>query len=462
MKRRSFLHAALGSSVVSLLSSRLAAAAEASVLPRFVFIYTPAGRHPSWRTEAETTRAFKLGPTMTMFEPYRDKLCLLDGFTLLNFGYQFNSHYGGLHSMLSGRALRRRPGDEGGALSVASQRTFDHLLADRIGGRTPVRNIVIGGRDRDNGNGTNQLIASWTAPATPNHPIHDPDRAFAALFGAGDDETDAALRDPEAARRAHRLEQRVLGLSREQLASFKHRLGRHEQLQLGAYETHLHELADQVAREAPVLSRNLHHAVCKRPRLSDLTAGLDDSDQYAQHHDLQSRILAAALACGRTAVATYVMAGLACRMTVPGTTHQHHHHDDAAHDHYRAFDRYYGQRVKFLLDELAKYPEGTGSVLDHTVVLWTTDIAWTPNEHDHKYHPIYLFGGLPGGRLRMGQYLKVPYDDGGGDRTKALANPTNRRLHEVLLTLGAAIGQRSFDGFADPKYTRGPVDELLA
>ena len=36
-----------------------------------------------------------------------------------------------------------------------------------------------------------------------------------------------------------------------------------------------------------------------------------------------------------------------------------------------------GARIKFLLDELDKYPEGNGTVLDNTIVVWSTDISWT-------------------------------------------------------------------------------------
>lgn len=461
--RRALLRGALSSSALGLVSSRLGHAADARAghLPRFVFIYTPSGRHPSWRTETPGPD-YKLGPTMQMFEPYRTRTAILDGFTTVNFGYHINAHWGPLHTMLGGRPPLRRPGDQGGALSVGSQRTFDHLLADRLGDLTPVRNVVLGGRDRDNGKGSNSLIASWVAPATPQFPIHDPEAAFAALFGGSHEAAVAhALRDPEAARRARALEQELLGLSRADLTAYRRRLGAPERLQLDSYAEHLHAAFTDVTREAPALTASALPRCEREPGLAELAEGLPDSEEYARHHDLQSRILAAALACGRTAVATYVMAGISCKMTVPGTTNSHHYHNDDAFDHYAAFDLYYGNRVRFLLDELAKYPEGEGSVLDHTVVLWTTDIGWTPIEHDQDHIPLYLFGGLPGGKLKLGQYLQVPYDDGGGDRVKALASTDNRRLHEVLLTLAAAAGLHGFDGFAEARYTRGLVEELL-
>lgn len=460
MKRRDLIRATVAGTTLGLVSRRLRAVADTGrTMPRFVFVYTPCGRHPSWRT-GKVGRDYELAPTMSMFEPYKEKTCILDGFTTVNFGYHINAHWGPLHTMLGGHPPLRRPGDQGGALSVGSQRTFDHLLADRLGAAHPVRNIVLGGRDRDNGAGSNSLMASWAGPATSQHPVHDPDQSFAALFGHDDDA--AAAGGPGSARRAQALEREILGLSRVQLASYKRRLGSFEQEQLGRYEHHLHEVYQQVAREAPLMSQHSLPPACKAPRLAAFESDLPDSHEYARHLDLQSRILAAALACGRTSVATYVMAGISCRMTVPGGTGSHHLHNASAFDHYAAFDRFYGERLKFLLDELARHPEGEGSLLDSTVVLWTTDIGWDPLEHDQDPIPLYLFGGLPGRKLNLGQYIKVPYDDGGGDRVKALASPANWRVHDVLLTLASAVGLRDFQGFADPKYTHGMVQELLA
>jgi len=236
-------------------------------------------------------------------------------------------------------------------------------------------------------------------------------------------------------------------------------MGREELVHLQAYENNLSE-AFQRAASPPPDDSFVPPLSCTGLELAELQEGLP-TEGYARHHDLQSRTLAAAFACGRTRVATYVMASHLGGMTVPGGAAAHHHHHDNAIDHYRAFDRYYGERVKVLLQALDSYPEGDGTVLDHTIIVWSSDIAWTPVEHDHERHPIYLLGGLPGKKLKMGQYVKVPFDLG-PNRVAALENPKNRRLHEVLLTLGEAMGVTDLSDFADPKYVQGPVSEILA
>jgi hypothetical protein len=439
------------------LEQRALAQASGVAPARFVFIYTPAGREPSWRTTAPGSN-YQLGPTMTMFEPFRDKMILLDGFTVANFGYDINAHLGPVHCLLGGKPPLNEGGDFGGNLCSGSQRTFDHLLADRIGTQTPVRSIVLGGLDTNHAQGSQSV--SWTGPKQVQLPLHETDRTFAALFAGSAPLPQPG--DPNAAetRRLRReWEKEVLGLAQLQKSALKAELGSSELQHLQAYESNLDEAFQRVL-EPPPDTLFVPPALCGSLALEQLQAELP-TEAYARHHDLQSRTLAAALACGRTRVATYVMASHLGAMTVPGGVAAHHHHDDNAVEHYRAFDRYYGERIKFLLHELARYPEGDGTVLDHTIIVWSTDISWTPVEHDHDGHPIYLLGGLPEKKLKMGQYVKVPYDSG-KDRIEALGNPKNRRLHEVLLTLAGAMGVDDLGDFADPAYVQGPVTEILA
>jgi hypothetical protein len=353
---------------------------------------------------------------------------------------------------LGGKKPINKGGDFGGNLSAGSQRTFDHLLGDRLGATSPVRNIVVGGLDKNHEQHSQSV--SWSAPDQAALPLHDPDQTFAALF-AGNEEQPAPT-DMAERRLREQWEREVLGLGAAQSSLLRSRLGQEELLQLQAYESNLSDALNRVGQADDQFAPPPQ---CDGLQLDALQAGLS-SENYARTHDLQSRTLAAALACGRTRVATYVMASHLGSMTVPGTGNSHHYHDDNALDHYRAFDTYYGNRIRFLLEQLDSYPEGEGTLLDHTIIVWTSDIGWTPIEHDHENHPIYLLGGLPGNVLNMGQYIKVTH--AGANREERLADPENRRLPDVLLTLAAAMGVTDLDEFADPAYVRGPIEALLA
>ncbi len=434
------------------------AIAQSELAPsRFVFIYTPCGREPSWRTDTPGT-GFTFCDTLKMFEPHRQHFMIVDGLTLVNFGYaNFNSHFGGLTTLLGGQMPTRRGELNGEGLPASAQRTLDHLLGERLGATTPVPSIVVGGLDSNNDAGSQQV--SWSAPGQPELPLHDPEQTFKTLFtGGAQAPLPGAVDTAEARRLRTEWETHVLGLTQRQTAALKGQLGSEEARHLEAYEANLADAFRRVTTPgagAPVLP-----AACGSLDFAKLQEGLTSAD-YERTHDLQSRTLAAALACGRTRVATYSMGSHLGSMTVPGTDKQHHQHDDGAFDHYRAFDVYYGNRIKFFLDQLASYPEGDGSVLDHTLIVWTSEIGWTPSEHDHERHPVFLLGGLPGKPLKMGQYVKIPYDLGSG-RDAGLANQQNRRLHELLLTVAAQMGVTDLTGFADPAFVQGPLSEILA
>ncbi len=457
-KRRTFLRAGFAAAgAMGLVAWKQQAIAQSEGLApaRFLFLYTPSGREPSWRTDTPGP-SYTLGPTMQMFEPYKSKLSIIDGLTVVKFDYgNFNSHFAGSVCMLGGKEPQRIGTQANEGVPASVQRTFDHLMGDRIGTETPVRNIVVGGLDTDNEAGVQSI--SWSAPMQVETPIHDPARAFAALFAGGAPTplpTDPA--QTEALRLRQEWEKEILGLTQLNTASFKSRLGSQEAQQLQAYEANLANTLQQL-QSNPTNPVALP-AACSSLNYDNLMAGLS-TDDFQRHHDLQSRILAAGLACGRTRVAAYSMAGINGSMTVPGTERQHHFHDDDAVEHYKAFDLYYGDRIKFLLDELASYPEGDGSVLDHTIIVWSTEIGWTPSEHDHERHPVYLLGGLPNKKLRMGEYIKLPYV--GANREDGLNNPNNRRLHELLLTIAEQMGVTDLADFADPAFVQGPLSEVL-
>jgi hypothetical protein len=50
----------------------------------------------------------------------------------------------------------------------------------------------------------------------------------------------------------------------------------------------------------------------------------------------------------------------------------------------------------------------------------------------------------------------LPFDVG-ASREERLANPQNRRLHEVLLTIAHATGVEDLTDFADTEYNQGLV-----
>jgi hypothetical protein len=58
------------------------------------------------------------------------------------------------------------------------------------------------------------------------------------------------------------------------------------------------------------------------------------------------------------------------------------------------------------VEKLRKTPDGDGSLLDHTVLLYGSGIS-NANVHSHESLPVALIGG-GAGQLKGGRYIKYP------------------------------------------------------
>jgi hypothetical protein len=95
----------------------------------------------------------------------------------------------------------------------------------------------------------------------------------------------------------------------------------------------------------------------------------------------------------------------------------------------------------YYLEKLKSTPDGAGTLLDHSVVLYGSGMG-NPNVHDHVNLPIIVAGG-GAGRMKGGRHITY-------------AEPTP--LANLHLTLLEKVGVR-LDRFAD---SQGTIGELLA
>jgi len=67
---------------------------------------------------------------------------------------------------------------------------------------------------------------------------------------------------------------------------------------------------------------------------------------------------------------------------------------------------WYSERVAHFLDKFASYPEGNGTLLDNTLVVWGGEIG-KGNNHSFDKVP-FVLAGAAGGALQTGRYLQAP------------------------------------------------------
>ena len=123
-------------------------------------------------------------------------------------------------------------------------------------------------------------------------------------------------------------------------------------------------------------------------------------------------LLAVALACDLTRVASvqWTTTQTGKVFTWLGLSSTHH---DLSHSSLSDKDseqkivnigNWHAQQLAYLMGKLKAMPEGDGTVLDNTVILWCTDIS-QGQSHARTDMPYVLAGGA-GGAWKTGRYIK--------------------------------------------------------
>jgi hypothetical protein len=98
-------------------------------------------------------------------------------------------------------------------------------------------------------------------------------------------------------------------------------------------------------------------------------------------------------------------------------------------------DAWHAGHVAYLLAQLDSVPEGSGTLLDHTVVVWVTELATPTHQH---YDTCTLLAGGCNGFFQTGRYVRYPRTLASPMPNQPLIGPPHNRL---LVTLMQAMGQ---------------------
>jgi hypothetical protein len=82
--------------------------------------------------------------------------------------------------------------------------------------------------------------------------------------------------------------------------------------------------------------------------------------------------------------------------------------DAVAVDKLTRINTWYASQMAALMTKMKAVPEGDGTLLDHTLILWANELA-IGNVHSRTDAP-YVLGGGAGGTLRTGRFLTYPGD----------------------------------------------------
>ncbi len=369
----------------------------------------------------------QLSEVMKPLEPFCDRISILQGF---NSG--FSVYHSGQYQTLGAFQGRNRNSRE--TLGA----TVDSLLARS--GNSPIPHVCLG-HDPKSPSGVAYVPTSAEGVGKPIPFYTKPKRAYKELFGVIDEGEAKKSYDTQSdildffAEDAKRLQKQVVGAERDQLNRY-----------LSAFESirksrrAIEAISDKLRKHAPKSPGEIDaHATMK--------VGAGNTD-----------IAIASLLSGLTHTVT-LRFDLLGSTTYQGTGSLHAGVGHGQVKNILAARKkicgFHFQQIARLVSALKSIPEGEGTMLDNTVIVYTSDNGETHHSAGVNY-PIVMIGDL-GGRVAKRRYLS-PGNAEKIDRSK----PGYTRLGDLWATLLEAAGRKS-KGFGIPLNgaPHKPIQTLL-
>lgn len=436
LSRRTLLRGAGASIALPLLDAMVPAAtateatvASAAKLKRLSYTYIPMGFNPAeWTPGGETLD--DLPSSLRPLEAVKQHVCVLTGMELRN-------AYPGSHATSNSAFLSAARAKRTESSDYRNGTTVDQIAAKRLGANTQLpslelaMDLLTNVGQCDNGYAcVYQNNLSWSSPTTPLPSEANPRVVFETLFGEGGSANDR--------RAALRRRGSLLDAVTHEMRRFVQRLGPEDRIKVDEYFHSIRDVERRVARAEANVDEN---------PLPDLDRPLGAPDSYAEHARLMFDLQRLAFQGDMTRVISFQLAREASTRTYPeiGVPEPHHpttHHGNNPEKLAKVakINRFHVSLLAEFLESLAATPEGDGTLLDHSLLLYGSGMG-DPDKHDHSNLPILVAGGAAGG-LRGGRHLRFR------DETP-LAN-----LHLTLLNKAGV----EIDSFAD---SDGPAAGLF-
>ena len=379
--------------------SQTAAAPER--LRRLGVFYVPNGMSMGyWWPKAEGPLQ-ELPPTLQSLSAFKDRVLLLGG---LNDEPAVLMKGGGDHARSSGTFLTASQFRLTTGADVFAAVSMDQVAAKELAKETQLASLELGIESNamlgtcDGGSScayTNTI--AWRTPTTPLPVERDPRAVFERLFGT------SGSTDPAARLARLQRDRTIIDAVASELNRLKAILGPGDRNKVSEYvdsvrdvERRIQTAEDQSSRELPLV---------------DEPAGIPDD--YATHAKLQMDLLALAYQTDLTRISTFMLAKEVSGRAYPeiGVSDSHHplsHHQDehAKLERLHKINEYHFQQFAHLVAKMGATPEGDGTMLDHTVLLYGTGIS-DSNTHFHDDLPVAVVGGQSAG-IKGGRYVRHP------------------------------------------------------
>jgi hypothetical protein len=399
--------------------------ARAAAPTRFVVMHVPEGMWSSAQRPA--AGGTDLGALLAPLQAYQPKMNVL-----LNLNMQSrdkgpggDGHHRGVVHMLTG--TEQKDGSNAGGPSV------DQKIAQKIGAGLPFASLQFAVRIIYGDTNSRPI---WSAPGKVVPAMQSPFDAYSRIFAK-----QAASTTPGSAPKFD-IRKSALDYALAETAALRTRLGSTDQHLLDSYQESLRDIERR-------LGGVQDSAGCTRPTLGN-SMDVKAEANYPTIGRLQMDMLVASLQCGLTRVAslqwgnsndqcTYSWLGV--NTLGHDMAHNNNNCDKDGAKKTKVF-KWYAEQTKYLLDKMSAIPEGDGTLLDNTVVLWVSEFS-DCNAHAANKLMWLMFGGA-GGYFKTGRVI-----DCGG-----------RSVNDLHTSMQNAFGIAD-KTFGNAAYCAGPLPGLV-
>jgi hypothetical protein len=361
---------------------------------RMGFVYFPHGAIMDKWTPTTEGENYELSPILEPLKPFRQQLTVISG--LGNRPAQSAA----VHAIVPGTWLScvhpRETHEAYGGITV------DQMAAMHIGQETPLPSLEVateapgggGACDRSYGCSYSGTV-SFRTPTTPLPMEYNPRSLFQRLFGRG---STAAERKLQAQQYAS-----ILDMVVSEANELRRSLGGPDRAALDDYLESIREIERRVQKaEKQDLSKLA---------LPDMPVGIPDA--FPDQMGLMFDMMALAWQADLTRIQTFMMAAEVSNMTynhigIADAFHplSHHQNDATKKDKLVRIQRWHTEQFARFLKKLAEMPDGEGSLLDHSMIVYGSNMS-NSDAHNQFPLPTSIVGG-GAGRMKSGRHVRYP------------------------------------------------------
>jgi hypothetical protein len=408
LSRRTVLRGAGATLALPLLDSMIPASTAlaqtaATPKPRFVGCFVPHGMAPGYWIPAtegklDATLPFNFKP----LEPFRDSTVIMSGLHSRS-AEPPPGATGADHWVAAAFLCANKPKKTAGA-DVYAGTTIDQMIAEKIGGQNlmPSMQLAVedpGANSSNCGEGyscTYTNTISWSSPTQPLPMELNPQVVFERMFGDGGTPAQRAAR--------RKRDGSILDSLTGSLSRLRNESGAADRARLDDYAQNVREIERrlQIDMKASTVAP------------ADMSVPVGVPQTFDEHIKLQFDLLALAFQADITRVGTLLFARDLTGRTYPESEAptqgfhgvSHHGENPKTIAELSKINQYHIKMLAHLVDRMAHTPDGDGTLLDHSLVLYGSNMG-NSNQHVHYDVPHVLVGGL-NGKMKGGRHLAYP------------------------------------------------------